>query len=372
MTALRILHLRTVRGTGGGPDKGIFNAVHFLRSRGHHAEAFYILDVDTNAGVIHAAGKAECPVHQTIEHSAVSPTTVRNLHRVLAAGRYDVVHTHEYKSNALATLLRPFHHYRIVATAHGYNRTTGREAFYYTIERILLRYVDAVVAPTHAMHRQLCRFGVPPAKLHVIHNGIHITDRPPPPLPRRNGQLHVLYLGRLSREKDPANLIDALAILRQRGRRIHTTIAGDGPERQDLLQRINERHLGAAVRLIGFVSDVGPLLRDAHLVVCPSRTECMPNAVLEAMHAGRPVVATRVGGLNEMIRHNTDGLLCPPRDPAALAHAIGQIDDDGNLARTLADNARRRVAREFAFAERMQLVIDLYRQVLYTNTRGSA
>ena len=122
--------------------------------------------------------------------------------------------------------------------------------------------------------------------------------------------------------------------------------------------------LSEAVELPGFVSEIIPLLARADILVNPSRAECMPNSVLEAMWAGVTVCATDVGGVSEMIRDGVDGLLCPPRDPRALADKIAKLAGDANLRKQMADRAYDRVTSEFSFERRMERVLDLYRHVL--------
>lgn len=361
---LRILHLRTVSGTGGGPEKTILNSCCRLRELGHVAEAFYILDRRHDTGEVQSSAESlGLNLHVSLESSPISLHTLRRLYRVLREGKYHIVHTHDYKANVLAWLMRPVHRYNTVATAHGYNGTTLREAAYYSIERALFRYVDAVITPSADMHRLLRGYGVPANRLHVIHNGVLPAQRVENRR-QRNGSLHLLYLGRLSSEKDPVNVVHAAALLLKRGHNVHVTLAGDGPEHDNVKSTGHRLGLGDRMNLPGYVDDPSLLLNGCDILVNPSRTECMPNAVLEAMAARLPVVATDVGGLSEMIRHDIDGVLCPPGDPEALAGSIERLANDREAAGRLACSAQRRVLDKFSFDRRMVRVIELYRQVL--------
>lgn len=366
----RILHIRTVRGTGGGPDKTTLRGCQWLARAGQVAEAFYILDQSEDTGRLQQlAADLGVTMHVAHESSPVSLKTVRRLGEVLQKGRYDIVHTHEYKSNALAHLLRRRQDYRVVATAHGYNRTTLREFFYYRLEQWIFRRISAIIAPTRDMADFLTRRGIPAHKIHIIHNGIEIAGRQRPEHVPSTGPVRLLYLGRLSPEKDPVNLLEAMARLRKRGLDVQATLAGDGPERQAVEDRCRQLGLEDFVRLPGFVADVVPLLAQADILVNPSQTECMPNSVLEAMWAGVPVCATEVGGLNEMIRNGVDGLLCPARDPEALADKIAMLAGNASLRRQMADSANGRVTSLFSFQRRMERVLDLYRRVLNEDRR---
>lgn len=361
---LRVLHVRTVRGTGGGPDKTTLKGCQWLARAGHFAEAFYILDEALDTGRLQQlALDLGVTMHVARESSPISLKTIRHLGGVLREGRYDIVHTHEYKSNALAHLLRRRHGYRIVATAHGYNRTTLREFFYYRLEQWIFRRISAVIAPTREMADFLARKGISAGLIHVVHNGIEVNGRSRPKHVPSTGPIRLLYLGRLSPEKDPANFLEAVADLRARGLDVRATLAGDGPERPAVEDQCRRLGLKDVVHLPGFVPDVVPLLSEADILVNPSQTECMPNSVLEAMWAGVPVCATNVGGLREMLRDEVDGLLCPARDPRALADKIAMLAGDANLRKQMADRAYDRVTSEFRFERRMERVLDLYRRV---------
>jgi glycosyltransferase involved in cell wall biosynthesis len=369
---VRILHLRTVSGTGGGPDKTILKSCKYLSSAGKTAEAFYILNRDRDTGVLQSAAKTlGVTMHTVMENGPISILTLWALGQVLRNGNYDIVHTHDYKSNVLAGLFRTKYRYKIVATAHGYNPTTRRELLYYQLERWIFKYVvHAVIAPTQDMQQKLHGFGINMKKLHIIPNGIETNGRQSElqlthqPSRSSNRQVQLLYIGRLSEEKNLENLLRAVVILREENIAVKLMIAGDGPSRRQIENNIAEWKLADNVSLAGFVSDVNPLLKMADIVVNPSRTECMPNSILEAMLAGVPVVATDVGGVREMIRDQVDGLLCPPENSAALAEAIKKLILNPTMAKNMAASAHERVVNEFTFEKHMEKTLEIYRQIL--------
>lgn len=362
-TTRRILHLRTVSGTGGGPDKTIMNACRWLNDRGHVAEVFYILDHRHHPGTIESlAEKHGVRFYSVTESSPVSLKTLFALRRTLVAGHYDILQTHDYKANVLARLLQRCGGYRIVATAHGYNQTTWRESLYYAIERRLFRRIDGVVAPTRQMRRFLLSKGVPRQRITVIPNGVipFTIQRSH----RNRPTLRVLYLGRLSREKNPLLAVDAINILRHTMPNVELILAGDGPERSAVVNHIRQLNLQACVVMPGHVADPHCWLADADVLICPSRTECMPNAILEAMMARVPVVATAVGGVPEMIRHGIEGLLCQQHDANTLADAIFSVLSNPTLAKELSDSAYRRVMTCFTFDARMHRMEELHDRVI--------
>jgi glycosyltransferase involved in cell wall biosynthesis len=167
----------------------------------------------------------------------------------------------------------------------------------------------------------------------------------------------VLTPARLHQQKGHAYLLTAAALVPD----ATFVLAGDGPLRAELEQRARELGVAGRCLFLGERADVPDLLAAADLFLLPSLWEGLPLSVLEAMAAGRPVVATAIGGTDEAVTDGVTGLLVPPRDPAAIAAAIARLRDDPGLAERLAAAGRARVEREFssrATAERVMRIYD--------------
>jgi glycosyltransferase involved in cell wall biosynthesis len=163
----------------------------------------------------------------------------------------------------------------------------------------------------------------------------------------------VAAVGRLSEEKGWVTLIEAVARLPQdRQRDVHWMIAGDGPLRPLLEERIARHALSERVYLLGFRRDVPAILGAADVVVLPSYQEGIPNVLCEAMAMARPVVATRVGGVPELVEEGRSGLLVEPKEPQGLADALERLLADPNARERLGSLARQRIVSEFSL-ERM-------------------
>jgi len=235
-------------------------------------------------------------------------------------------------------------------------------------ERWLWRLADHVICNSASVERILIdRYRVPPARVSVIRNGIDLErideagamaehaesllsglGAPVPAAP----PLVVLSVGRLVRSKDYPTLLAAFRQVAARVSDVELWIVGDGPQRRYLAGLADRPSAGRRVRLLGARSDVPRLLRHAALVVSSSRAEGAPNALLEAMAARVPVVATAVGGVPEIVRDGVDGRLVPAGDVTALASAMIDLLEDGDTARRLGASARSRVEQDFT-AERM-------------------
>ena len=289
------------------------------------------------------------------------------LARAIRAESPAIVHIHRpwpRSGRALfvaATLARPS---AIVVTEH---LITGRADVKRRLaERLLTGRVTRWIAVSPEVADGLTRrLGIAADRVEIVRNGVS-----PRPIARtRPRRDHVLVVAQLRPQKGHLTLIDAAARLPER---ITVTLAGDGPERAAIERRIGELGLAERVNLAGFVDDVGPLLDAASVVVLPSRFEGFPLVVLEAMAAGRPVVATDVPGTNELITDGETGLLVPVDDPVRLATAIQRLLDDPAEAEQMGARARARVTERFGVDRMASAVDDIYRAVLVSDRTSAS
>jgi glycosyltransferase involved in cell wall biosynthesis len=161
---------------------------------------------------------------------------------------------------------------------------------------------------------------------------------------------------RLSVQKGHKFLLEAAVRLPE----VTFLLAGEGPERAALEQQARALNLGSRVKFLGYRQDVAELLALCDLVVLPSICEGLPLCVLEAMAAGRPVVATSLPGTAEAVAHGRTGLLVPPADPPALAEAIQKLADDEGLSRAFGSAGADHVRRNFSLANMVDSVTAMY------------
>jgi glycosyltransferase involved in cell wall biosynthesis len=245
---------------------------------------------------------------------------------------------------------------------------------------------DAVTAVSGAVADSLARdYGVARSALRVVPNGADPPDEDAEwPAARAFraelglGMYRPLWVcaARLEEQKGHAVLLDALARLRGRSLDFVVALAGEGSLRGVLERRAAELGLGAKVRFLGQVETLGPLLMAADLVVLPSLWEGLPLTLLEAMARGRPVVASAVGGVPEVIDDGVHGRLVPPGDAAALALALEECHHKPDAARQLGARAADRVRREFTWARVVESFEAVYDDVLglasFTPAAGTA
>jgi glycogen(starch) synthase len=269
----------------------------------------------------------------------------------------DVVHAHQGEDLVLlplALVAARIHRCPLVVTVHCSARHTvaGRSAKARLlraaggrIESWTLRRADAVVTLADRTRLLLARDGVPTARLHLVPSGFEpdlfeseqADAFPDVPQPR------VGYLGRLARQKRPDLLLHAFARMAQPA---HLVVVGDGPDAARV-RRLAARS-PARDRIVrrGFVphAQVPAVLASLDVLVLPSAYEELGSVLIEAMAAGLPVVATRVGGIPEVVADGETGLLVPPGDAPALAAAVDRLLADPALAKRLGASARSRAA----------------------------
>ncbi|NLV39996.1 MAG: glycosyltransferase family 4 protein [Candidatus Hydrogenedentes bacterium] len=268
---------------------------------------------------------------EAVEIPMSGPWDIRVLPRLRALARargVAVVHTHNYRASLLAAAALPG--LPLVVTCHGIAAGPARVRRWQALERVLaMRRARRVVACAAAVRDALLARGVAPEKLRVVRNAA--------PAPRavavaeldalraRHGLaecgLTALYAGRLVEGKGLETLLDALP----RARGWAAVLLGDGPLRPAL--EAQARRLKVPAVFPGQCDDTAPWYALADAVVLPSRGEALPMTLVEAAAAGRPTVASNVGGVPEILQDGTTGLLTPPGDPEALAAALRGLED---------------------------------------------
>ena len=223
----------------------------------------------------------------------------------------------------------------------------------------------AVVANSQAAAAQLRREGVPVRKVHVIPNGIDLDAFPPRTQPDRHAAgPRIITVANLRPEKGHDTLLAAAARVLQDRPDAEWSIIGDGPLRASLEQDAAARGLGGRVRFLGERNDVPALLTASDVFVLPSRWEASPNALIEAMAAGLPVVATRVGGIPELVDDGATGTLVEAGDDGAMSAAVLALLEPNGRGSAIGRAARASVAR-LSFDRMVARFTHLYRSELH-------
>ncbi len=309
---------------------------------------------------VEAAGLPYKVVHDA---GRFDPGLAARVRSVLEEWRPDIVQTHAYRPTALAYWLRRRGAtWRWVGFHHGVTREDLKVRFYHWLDRRLIVSADQIVVVSAQQATRFTRATTPVRRISNAILPVSSDATVPAMIDRgeRDGPV-IGVIGRLSHEKGVDVFLQALGHLRRDGLRPRAVIAGDGPERQRLETLTAKLGLHDQVRLLGIVGDVHSLYRQIDLVVLPSRSEGLPNVLLEALHADTPVVATNVGAVAEVLSTPGAGRVVPPESPEALARAIDlSLKEDPDQGRA----ARARVCDRYTLERRVNAHIDLYREVL--------
>ena len=236
------------------------------------------------------------------------------------------------------------------------------------VETAACRRADMVIALTPRLAGHLHADGVAPQRTRVIPSGVAAAafagDPPGDPFPHA-GHPRVVYVGRLARQKGVHTLVEAAARLRTPG--VSVLLVGDGPERSSLEEAIRRHDVGGRVRITGFLPhrEIPAVLRHTDVFCLPSVYEELGSALVEAMQAGVPIVASDTGGIRDAV--GPAARLVPPGDPAALAAALDAVLADRRESERLAALGTRRV-RAWDWERLADQILDVYRVALMTRS----
>ena len=297
------------------------------------------------------------------------PTTLWRLGRLMRRVRPDIVQTWLFAGNCYGRVAARWAiRTRVIASERCVDQ--WKRQYQFALDRWLARRTDVVVANSQAVAAFYRSVGIPAEKIRVIANAV---EAPSDPTIERSAKLAELgipdsdqtlgFIGRLWPQKRLDDLIWAADMLRIGGWGTHLLIVGDGPRRAALERFAHSLELEAKAHFLGHREDVEELLAAIDILVLPSRFEGMPNVALEAMRAGKPVVATRIPGMEEVVVDGATGILVEPEQPFALAKALGRLLGDADLRRRLGEAGKQRVTESFAIEPMVEQYVRLYEEL---------
>lgn len=356
---LAILHVDPERGLGGG-ERQVLGLLAHLHAAGHRQT----VATDPRGRLAgHAAdlgvGVVPLPIRNHLDVFAA-----RRLAGLLAREPYDILHFHTARAHAMAAFL---------GASPGVSRVVTRRMDYrlrggwYT-RRLYNHEVQAVIAISEGVRAMLIASGVEAARIQLVPSGVEIERFVPAAGARvaararwgiDDTQWLGVVVGALEDRKGHGVLLDALA--HRPVPHLRVLCAGAGSLHAALVARAAALGLGEVVRFLGPVADVADLLAAADVLVMPSHQEGLGVAALEAMAAGVPVIASRVGGVPEAVADGTTGILVPPGDARALADAVTRLAADPARARRLGSAGAARVRARFTMTAMAEGTLAVYR-----------
>lgn len=304
--------------------------------------------------------------------------TALSIRRFLKANGIELVHAHGYKANFYAVASSFLTRYRCLATCHPWTEVTySRRARLYTaLDKLLLRRMVRISAVSDAVRQEVLQ-ALPGMACEVIPNGIEVqrfahsdTAGLRKKLGLSDNHEIIGTVGRLVPEKGIDYLIESMAIIKQERPDARLVIVGDGPMRYGLEKLVRERGLETKIVFAGVRDDVPDLMALFDVFVLASVSEGLPMVILEAMAAGRAIVATSVGDIPKVVHHGSSGFVVRPRDVTGLAVAIRTLLDDPERAHELGCTAQQQVKERFSSQAMADKYLAQYEAILNPNHRS--
>ena len=281
----------------------------------------------------------------------------RRLTRLFAAENIDIVHSHDAYNNIFSTVCAHTARSPVIIASRRWWDEVPRRALRFA-NRQAYRFADCVLTNSSTVAQLLMeREGVPPQRVAIVPNFVDESAFMPMPPAERRAVLArfgvpadacvIGCVASLRPVKDQSTLLRAFARLRERRPELHVMLVGDGESLPALAALVKELGIAGAVHFTGTMPNEPNLHQLFDVSVLCSSSEALPNSILEAMAAARPVVATRVGGIPDAVVDGLTGLLVPPRDPVALGEALGRLIDDPEARRTIGLAAAERARDRF-------------------------
>lgn len=371
-TSFRVLHVITSLDVGGA-QKHLLSLVQGLRRRGHSADVAFF----KNPSLEREFRDTGAQLFDLSTRETLSPLLLPRLTSILARGRYQIVHTHLLKADTYGTLAGLLARTPVrIASKHNDEAVLRKPAVAVT-HGLISRWNHRVVVLSDYVGRYVATVGrVDPARITRIYYGL-----PPSSAATREQGLRLraelgipaeaplmATVGRLTEQKGLLYLLQAMVLLRERLPEARLLIVGDAQDgreecKRELLRSWETLGLGDSVLFTGVRSDVPAVMQAIDLFVMASLWEGFGLVFLEAMAAGRPIVATRVSAVPEVVQEGVTGLLVPPRDPKALAGAMLELLANPERARQMGSAGLSRLKENFTEDKMVASVEQLYSQL---------
>jgi len=360
---LRILGVDPELRFAGGETQ-VFGLTMGLVRAGHQAE----LACDPRGRLWERARLEGIECHPLSIRNALDFAAGLRLRNLLTRGRYDIVHFHTSRAHSMAPFARGHARALIVTRRMDYRPNRLFAPYLYN------RAVDGVAAISNKVAEALSEAGVARDRLRIIPSGVDCEHFRPANSSEREAarsrigiareDFLVGSVGMLEERKGHRYLIEAIAIAnRARGAtsRIKCAIAGDGSLREELAGFARERGIAGDIFLIGMIGDARELLDGLDLFVFPSLSEGLGVALLEAMACGLPIIATRVGGIVDIVEDGESGVLVPTRDSKAIGAAMAKLSNEHTVCARIGAIARTRIVEHYSMDAMTNSTIGLYR-----------
>jgi len=367
---MKVLHLRASN-FYGGPERQLHFHARLARENGIDITISSFLENNKKPQFLEIIEKDGIPIHAFDVVSAYDRSAVAKLAIYLKENKTDILCTHDYRTHLIGLLARKKAGVKWVAFSRGWTWENFKIKMYHTLDKIIIRRADHIVAVSSAQKDKLTRLFISGKKIGVVLNAIdpgYFEKIEPVNLAKKYNLPKESYIvvsgGRFSREKGQIFLVEALMEAITKDNQIRGILYGDGPDREMLKKLVQEKIFENKIIFPGFESNLSGHLKGADALVNPSLSEGLPNIILEAMALGVVVVASAVGGVPEIIRDNYNGYLVEPKNSGAISDRLLNLKNDNKTAQNFILKAKETITKDFSFTEQNHKLTAIYQKVL--------
>jgi glycosyltransferase involved in cell wall biosynthesis len=372
--AAKVLHL-IASNFFGGPEKQIIEHLKRLNPKLFRGVLASFREWGEPNELLKTAGALGVTHYSIPMHGPLDFRAQFYLNRIIRREGIDILVVHHYKACVMGWWAGKKFRIPVLAYSRGYTAENRKMTFYYWLERQVLKWVSGVVAVSAGQAKRLREYGIKPANFWVVHNAISVNCAPAEissaqhekvlagfniPLTART----IVTAGRLSPEKGHQYLVEAIPRVYSERNDVFFVFCGDGPMTEKIVQKAKGLGVLDRCRFVGFRRDLADIFSVMDLMVLPSLSEGLPNVVLEAFAACKPVVASDIGGVPEVVEEGVSGFLVPAGRPELLAEAILKMLGDPAKMQSMGAAGYERVRREFTFEAQTEKLEAIYHQMI--------
>ena len=369
---IAVLHLRSSSGNGGGPEKTILKTGYLInRHRFLYLIAWLKKREAHLSPISQRAEKAGLNYIELAGRRFIDIVQLRDIIKLIKKYHVLILHCHDPKTDFYGILLKIlFPRLILLSTVHGWIKRSVKSRLYNLLDIWLLKKFHGVIAVSEKLEQKLQDCGI--EQTYLIHNAID-TDEWQPKYPKYSALFRPMdprsfligYIGRISKEKGPFDFIRVAERVLQQDNFCEFVVAGDGPQIQAVKNLAEDLGIMRQIHFLGQVEgpDIYSLYQRLDLLLSTSSTEGLPNNLLEAGAMFVPVIATKVGGVGELVEDGYNGFLSEEGDIQSLAQQVLTLKRDQELAKKFKVHGREVVCKKFSSIERVHRLEEVYEEL---------
>jgi glycosyltransferase involved in cell wall biosynthesis len=356
----------------GGPEKQITEHLKILNKGGRY-QGVLISYIEKNQKneILEQAKQLGIENYCIPMSNPVDILALLKLMKILRESDIQLICAHHYKAVVMGWIAGRLLGLPVLDYSRGFTGESLKIKFYEFLERKIVKRMDGIIAVSHGQKLKLQSYGIKKRPFWVVHNGVEVKafDKKKSAdfkkkllkdLKIAENALLVLAVGRLSQEKGHRTLFEVISRLSPEFSHLYFLICGDGILKEKLIALAEELTISDRIRFLGFRRDMDLIYQIADFLVLPSLTEGLPNVVLEAFAYAKPVIASNVGGIPEIVEDKINGLLVRPEDHSELLTALEYLAYDRRLRVKFGQRGFQKVKEQFTFEAQTKNLISIY------------